>query len=190
MTVISTLWMKKLRLRELKSFVNYTEQHFEQYLGHSKCSTNIYIYILWSQDIQQNIWFPLPVRVLKITVLYSYMPVISESWILKKAAIQRHKDEGLIWCYKGFPGESSGKESACSTGDLALIPWSGRSPGEGNGYPLQYCCLENPMNRGASGRQSMGSQRVVHNWATNTYTLIRCYKFYLYCHPHFIKIGG
>ena len=41
------------------------------------------------------------------------------------------------------------KESACSTGDLGLTPGLGRSPGEGNGYPLQYFCLENPMDRGA-----------------------------------------
>ena len=49
----------------------------------------------------------------------------------------------------GFPGSSDGKESACSTGDLGLIPGSGRFPGEGNGYPLQYFCLENSMDRGA-----------------------------------------
>ena len=47
------------------------------------------------------------------------------------------------------PGGSDGKESACSAGDLGSIPGSGRSPGEGNGYPLQYSCLENPMDRGA-----------------------------------------
>ena len=41
------------------------------------------------------------------------------------------------------------KESACSMGDPGLIPGSGRSPGEGNGYPFQYFCLENSMNRGA-----------------------------------------
>ena len=40
-------------------------------------------------------------------------------------------------------------ESACNVGDLALIPGSGRSPGEGNGYPLQYSCLENPLDKGA-----------------------------------------
>ena len=44
---------------------------------------------------------------------------------------------------------SVGKESAYRTGDLGSIPWSGRSPGEGNGNPLHYSCLENPMNRGA-----------------------------------------
>ena len=49
----------------------------------------------------------------------------------------------------GFPGGSDGKESACNVGDLGLIPGSGRSPRKGNGYPLQYSCLDNPMDRGA-----------------------------------------
>ena len=44
----------------------------------------------------------------------------------------------------GFPGGSDGKESACNTGDLGSIPWSGRSPGGGHGKPLQYPWLENP----------------------------------------------
>ena len=42
-----------------------------------------------------------------------------------------------------------GKESACNVGDLCTIPDSGKSPGEGNGYPLQHACLENSMDRGA-----------------------------------------
>ena len=45
-----------------------------------------------------------------------------------------------------FPGGSEVKASACNAGDLGLIPGSGRSPGEGNGNPLQYSCLENPMD--------------------------------------------
>ena len=49
----------------------------------------------------------------------------------------------------GFPGASDDKESACNAGDSGSIPGSGRSPGEGNGYPLQYSCLRNPMDRGA-----------------------------------------
>ena len=49
----------------------------------------------------------------------------------------------------GLPGGSDGKESACNVADLGLIPGSGRPLGKGNGYPLQYSCLENPMNRGA-----------------------------------------
>ena len=50
---------------------------------------------------------------------------------------------------KGFLGGSDGKESACNAGDPGSIPESGRSPGEGNGNPFQYSCLENPMDRGA-----------------------------------------
>ena len=49
----------------------------------------------------------------------------------------------------GLPGGSDGKESACSAGDPGLIPGLGRFPGEGNGSPLQYSCLENPIDRGA-----------------------------------------
>ena len=51
--------------------------------------------------------------------------------------------------YVGFPGGSDGKESACGAGDERSIPGSGRSSGEGNGNPLQYSCLENPMGGGA-----------------------------------------
>ena len=49
----------------------------------------------------------------------------------------------------GFPGGSDGKESACIVGDPGSVLGLGRSPGEGNGYPLQYSCLESPMDRGA-----------------------------------------
>ena len=48
-----------------------------------------------------------------------------------------------------IPGGSDGKGFACNAGDLGLIPELGRSPREGNGNPLQYSCLENPMDRGA-----------------------------------------
>ena len=51
----------------------------------------------------------------------------------------------------GFSGGPDGKESAHNAGDLSLIPGSGRSPGEENGNPLQYSCLENPTDRGAWG---------------------------------------
>ena len=66
------------------------------------------------------------------------------------------------------PGGSGGKEFACSAGDLGSIPGSGRSAGEGNDYPLQCSCLENPMDRGAWQAKSTGSQTVRHDWATNT----------------------
>ena len=48
-----------------------------------------------------------------------------------------------------FPSDLDGRESTCNEGDLGLIPGLGRSPGEGNGNPLQYSCLGNPMDRGA-----------------------------------------
>ena len=63
-------------------------------------------------------------------------------------------------------GGSDGKESACSTRDPDLILGLGKSPGEGNGYPIHYSCLENSMDRGAP----MGSQKVAYDWATNTFT--------------------
>ena len=50
---------------------------------------------------------------------------------------------------RGFLGGSDGKESTHNVGDPGSIPGSGRSPGEGNDYPLQYSCLEKPMDRGA-----------------------------------------
>ena len=51
---------------------------------------------------------------------------------------------------KGFPGAPDDKESVCNMGDLGSIPGLGRTPGEGNGYPLQYSCLENSIDRGYS----------------------------------------
>ena len=52
----------------------------------------------------------------------------------------------ILYHLMGFPSGSDGKESPCNAGDLDLIPGLGRSPGEGNGNPLQYSCLENPMD--------------------------------------------
>ena len=74
-----------------------------------------------------------------------------------KVIISRKQDNPIISIHtqfrslfvRGFPRGSLGKESAWNLGDLGLIPGLGRSPGEGNGYPLQYSCLENSMDRGA-----------------------------------------
>ena len=68
----------------------------------------------------------------------------------------------------GFPGGSGGKASARNAADLGSIPGSGRSPGEGNGNPLQYSCLENSMDRGAWwATQFIGSLRVRHHCVTS-----------------------
>ena len=84
------------------------------------------------------------------------------------------------WLPKGFdsifcspetsPGGSGSKVLACNAGDPEFDPWVRGSPGEGNGNPPQYSCLQNPTEE--PGRlQSMGSQRVGHNWASYTHIL-------------------
>ena len=70
-----------------------------------------------------------------------------------------------------FPGGSGGKESPCNAGDtadLGLITGSERSPGVGNSTPLQYSCLENPMDRGAWWATVCGFPKSQKDWATNT----------------------
>ena len=69
------------------------------------------------------------------------------------------KSVGLV----GFPGGAEVKASTCNVRDLGLIPGSGRSPGEGNGNPLQYSCLENPMDGGAWWATVHGVTRVGHD---------------------------
>ena len=72
--------------------------------------------------------------------------------------------EHLLYIRRGFPDGSEVKASACNAGDPGSIPGLGRSPGEGNGNPLQNSCLENPMDREESGRlQSIGLHRVQHD---------------------------
>ena len=70
----------------------------------------------------------------------------------------------FLW---GLPRWLSCNESACQAGDAASIPGSGRSSGGGSGGPLEYSGLGNPVDRGAWGLQSMGSQRVGHDLATD-----------------------
>ena len=57
--------------------------------------------------------------------------------------VTKFKIWGVVWHIPGSPGGSAGEESTCNAGDLGSIPRLGRSPGEGKGYPLQYCGLEN-----------------------------------------------
>ena len=72
----------------------------------------------------------------------------------------------LYTVYEGFPRRSVNKESACNAGNPGSIPGSGRSAGEGNGNPLQYSCLENPMVGGAWQATVHGVARVRHNLVT------------------------
>ena len=70
---------------------------------------------------------------------------------------------GASKSYRGFPGGSNSRESACNVGDPGLIPGSRRSPREENDYQLHHSCLKNPMDREPGGLQSTGSQRVGHD---------------------------
>ena len=78
----------------------------------------------------------------------------------------------------GFPGGAEVKSSACNNvGDLGLIPGLGRSPGEGNGNPLQYSCLENPMDGGAWWAIVHG---VTKSWTQlNDFTFLSLYGVYI-----------
>ena len=77
----------------------------------------------------------------------------------------------------GLPCSSVCKESACSAGDLGLIPGLVRSPGEGNGNPLQCSCLENPMDRGAWRATVHGSQDSDTNHHHRVFVLVIVYPF-------------
>ena len=72
--------------------------------------------------------------------------------------------------YRSFPSGSDSKESACNVGALDSIPGSRRSLGEGNSYPLQYFCWKMLWTEEPDRVQSMGSQRIGHDWVTNTFT--------------------
>ena len=89
------------------------------------------------------------------------------SRLFSNPTVQKHQFFGSQLSLIVQLGGSDGKVSAYNAGDLGLIPGSGRSPGEGNGSPLQYFCLENPMDKVPGRLQSMGLQRVGHNWVTS-----------------------
>ena len=98
---------------------------------------DIYIYLLPLMDIWSVYSFYNMIKVSINTVLY-----IPELRVWLKLGC---KNSSIVH----IPGGSEVKASACNAGDLGSIPGLGRSPGEGNGNPLQYSCLENPMDGGA-----------------------------------------
>ena len=86
----------------------------------------------------------------------------------------------------GFPGGSDGKEPACIAGDLSSIPRSGKSPGEGNGNPFQYPCLESPMD--GEAWQAIGGRRVGHDWVTSLSSFFSISSFLLYFRTDFLRL--
>ena len=93
---------------------------------------------------------------------------VGHNWSDLAAAVPAKTKSGHLTLVQG----SDGKESACKAGDPGSIPRLGRAPGERNGYPLQYSCLENPRIAEPGVLQSMGSQRVRHYWVRDTFTLV------------------
>ena len=87
-------------------------------------------------------------------------PYAKHLWFIQKR-IKYQPILGVHKGNKGFPSGSDNKESSSNAGDPGSIPGSGRSPGEGNGYPLQYSWLENPMDRGA---RRVTAHRVTKSW--------------------------
>ena len=95
------------------------------------------------------------------------LPLLGSRWLPKQISWIKIKTTLVLvsptfdplHLHKYFLRSSVGKESACNAGDPGSIPGSGRSPGEGNGNQLLYSCLENPMERGTEGLQSMGTPK-------------------------------
>ena len=93
-----------------------------------------------------------------LSLIFRFLLVITKYPISESISFHLHPIT-----HTAFPGSSAGKESSHNAGDLNLIPGSRRSPGEGNGYPLQYSCLENSMDRGAWRTTFDGLQTVGHD---------------------------
>ena len=99
-------------------------------------------------------------------------------WVVRNDAVNRYLSMNVY----GLPQWLSGKESACNSGEMGLIFGFGRSTGGGNGNPLQYSCLENPMDRGACWATIHGVTKNRTQLSTHT-----CMYMYLYCmcvHTH------
>ena len=102
-------------------------------------------------------WFQIGKGVHQGCILSSCLINLYEEYIVRNAGLDEtqtgikiaRKNISNLRYAEDFPGGSDGKVSAYNVGDLGSIPGSGRSSGEGNGNPLQYSCLENPIDRGA-----------------------------------------
>ena len=118
--------------------------------------------VLHESAISERLWASLAAWLVKnpSAVQETPFPFLSNEDLLRRGRLPTPV------FFLGFPGGSAGKEPACNEGDLGSNTGLGRSPGEGNGYPLQYSGLENSMDC-----ISMGWQRVRHDWVACTFTI-------------------
>ena len=125
--------------------------------------------VTWFQDLVQYSWqYGIHVKSLKwkrIVSIEGDPHMYRSTDLLKKLPMQFHGRKELF-APSYTPCSSVGKESACNAADPGLIPGLGRSPGEGNGNPLRYSCLENPMDRRVRRATVHGVSRVRHDLAT------------------------
>ena len=134
---------------------------------------------------RENFWVSWSTTKSNQSILKKISPEYSLEGLMRKLKLQYFGH--LMW--RGFPGFSDGKESACNAGDLGSMPGLGSPPWEGNGNPLWFLGYEDPMEKGLAtpssilawkipwteepgGLQSTDLPRVGHDWATNTFTLL------------------
>ena len=109
-------------------------------------SKNLLIFSKFSSLVLQNYSFIFSYYIRNSFKFQVMLPTFLTLVICACSCFYLNSFQWAYYFYKGFPGGSDGKESTCNAGDPGSI--QGRSPGEGNGNPLQYSCLENPMDRG------------------------------------------
>ena len=97
---------------------------------------------------------------------------------IKSAICHIYLQDPFMININSFPGGSDSKDSACNVGNQSLIPRLGRSPGEANGNPPQYYCLENPMDGGA---WQATIHRVAKSWTSLSNFTKNQYQRHLYC---------
>ena len=104
---------------------------------------------MWAQEVRQSGWW---------AWMAEYFQALK--CCLLSSARKGLKVSVSLLPNRLFPGGSDGKQSASKAGDLGSVPRSGRSPGERNGYLMQYSCLENPGTEEPGGLQSMGHKKL------------------------------
>ena len=128
-------------LKDKEKFLNITIIAFNTF----KKITN---HLLWTRsEVGRGVHWEYS-RV-KSSLNQSQKNCIGLSWLFSRIPSSCYRKIEFIFEAASIPDDSDGRESACNTGDSSIIPGSGRSPREWNGYPLQYSCLENSMDKGA-----------------------------------------